>query len=102
MTLKKPTYTIKNPIWLWQGKGAWHFVTIDKELGGEIKSMFGYLKAGWGSLPAQLTLGDSTWKTSIFPDKTGGGYLIPIKKAILKAERLVVGDKVDIELEVMT
>jgi Domain of unknown function (DUF1905) len=100
--MTKPIYTIKNPIWLWQGKGAWHFVTIDKETGAEIKAMFGYLKAGWGSLPVQLILGDSVWKTSIFPDSTGGGYLIPIKKAILKAQELNIGDEVEIELEVMT
>jgi hypothetical protein len=102
MTLIKPKYSIKNTIWLWQGKGAWHFVTIDKAIGDEIKAMFGYLKAGWGSLPVQLTLGESIWKTSIFPDSKGGVYLIPIKKIILKAEKLDVGDEVEIELEVMT
>jgi hypothetical protein len=100
--MTKPTYLIKNPIWLWQGKGAWHFVTIDKKLGIEIKAMFGYLKAGWGSLPVELTLGGSVWRTSIFPDSKSGGYLIPIKKAILKAEKLNIGDVVEIKLEVMT
>jgi Domain of unknown function (DUF1905) len=100
--MTKPKYTITNPIWLWQGKGAWHFVTINQEIGSEIKSMFGYLKAGWGSLPVELILGESVWRTSIFPDKSGGGYLIPIKKAILKAQKLEVGDIVTIQLEVMT
>ena len=64
--------------------------------------MFGYLKAGWGSLPVKLQLGKSVWKTSIFPDSKGGGYLIPIKKAILKAEKLGVENEVEIHLEVLT
>ena len=100
--MTKPTYTIKNKIWVWQGKGAWHFVTIPKNTADEIKAMFGYLKSGWGSLPVKLQLGQSVWKTSIFPDSKGGGYLIPIKKAILKAEKLNVDDMVEIIIEVLT
>lgn len=100
--MNKPIYNIVSPIWLWQGKGAWHFVTIDKDTGNEINKMFGYLKVAWGSLPVQVKLGNSSWKTSIFPDSKGGGYLIPIKKSILKAESLAVGDTVTIKLEVVT
>ncbi len=100
--LTKPIYQINGPIWLWQGKGAWHFVTIDKSQGDEIKAMFGYLKAGWGSLRVELVLGKSKWNTSIFPDSKGGGYVIPIKKTILKAENLKDGDVVSIQLEVLT
>jgi Domain of unknown function (DUF1905) len=97
----KPTYTIKNTIWLWQGKGAWHFVTVNEKIGAEIKAMFGYT-AIRGMIPVQLQLGSSIWKTSIFIDSKSGGYLIPIKKAILKAEKLTLGDEVQILLEVMT
>ena len=94
--MKPPSYTTTTKLWLWEGKGAWYFVTIDVEIAQQIKEMYGYLKAAWGSIPVILTIGDSTWKTSLFPDKKGGGFLAPIKAEIRKREKLTEGDLVTI------
>lgn len=48
---------------------------------------------GWGSIPVEVTVGTSTWKTSLFPLKKDG-YFLPMKKAILKKENLQVGNTV--------
>jgi Domain of unknown function (DUF1905) len=93
-----PIYSFQAKVWLWQGKGTWHFVTIDPELSQEISSMFGYLKAGWGSIPVAVTIGNSIWKTSIFPDKKSAGYLLPIKSSVRKAENIKEGGVVNISL----
>jgi Domain of unknown function (DUF1905) len=40
----------------------------------------------------RVTIGESTWKTSIFPDSTRGSYVLPIKRAVRTAEALNAGD----------
>lgn len=55
---------------------------------------------GWGSIPVTVTLGKSTWKTSIFPDKKAGTYLLPLKAAVRKKEGVGAGDKVRFEIEI--
>ena len=51
---------------------------------------------GWGAVPLGVTLKKSTWRTSIFPLKKEG-YLLPVKKPILKKEGLKSGDKITVK-----
>lgn len=92
-------YKIEAKIFKWQGKGAWYFVRIEKETAEKIKESFGMYSRGWGSLPVNVTIGNSTWKTSIFPDKKDT-YLLPIKSQIRKAENTQEGDILNITLEI--
>ena len=100
--MQPPSYTIKAKIWLWSGKGAWHFVTVPPDISSQIKEMFGYLKASWGSLRARLTIGKTTWETSLFADTKRGGYLIPLKAEIRRKENIQIDDIVEIKIEVKT
>ena len=71
---------------------GWHFVTVDKATSEEIRhSQAGKVKKGWGSIPVSITLGTSSWDTSIFPCKDGT-YLLPLKSTIRKKEGLGEGD----------
>lgn len=63
------TYDINEKVWLYPGKAAWHFVTIPKDISSDIDYYFAQNKRGWGSLPVSVTIGKTTWKTSIFPDE---------------------------------
>lgn len=104
-TIDKPLYTITETVWTWHNgltPSSWHFVTIPPTTASDITYMFGYLKGGWGSIPVTLTLGTSTWQTSIFPDKKSGGYLIPIKSAIRTQENITAGDTITITIEIRT
>lgn len=58
------------------------------------------MKRGWGSLPVMATIGKTTWKTSIFPDKKRGAYLLPIKAEVRKKEEIEKDDMVALLLEV--
>lgn len=57
-------------------------------------------RRGFGSVKVNVSLGDSRWSTSVFPQKEGGWFL-PIKKAIQRAEGLEEGDLLQIELELL-
>lgn len=55
-------------------------------------------RRGFGSVKVTVTLGESRWQTSLFPNKDGSWFL-PIKKPVRVAEGLADGDEVEVELE---
>lgn len=95
-------FTFKSvELWLYPGQaGNWHFVSLPKKESGEIKKKFGERSKGWGSLPVLVTIGKTSWKTSIFPDKKSGGYLLPIKAIVRKKECLLVGEKISFSIKI--
>ena len=93
-------YKIQTTVWLYPGMAGWHFVTIPQDISDDIKNQFGDMKRGWGSLPVNVTIGKTTWKTSIFPDKKSGGYLLPIKAEVRKKEGVLADNKITLLLEI--
>lgn len=89
-------------MWLYQvdqpAGGAWHFVSVPKKLSKEIRETFGGLARGWGSLPVEVTIGSTTWKTSIFPDKKSETYLLPLKRDVRERAHVSSGQMVNIVL----
>ena len=49
----------------------------------------------------RVTVGGSTWTTSIFPDSARGRYVLPIKRAVRKAEDFDVGDIATVTVELI-
>ncbi len=94
-------YKMKADVWLYPGVAAWHFVTLPKKESTEISVIYEGFKRGWGSLPVEITIGKTTWKSSIFPDKKAGAYLLPIKSEIRKKEKIKAGDKITFEITVL-
>ncbi|MEZ4087023.1 MAG: DUF1905 domain-containing protein [Candidatus Gracilibacteria bacterium] len=91
---------MKAKIWLWPGEAAWHFVTLPKKEGIYIKDSFGALSKGFGSLPVKVIIGETEWKTSIFPDKKSGSYVLPVKANVRKKEGIKEGDNVVFRIEI--
>jgi hypothetical protein len=95
------TYCIKAKVWLHDGQAAWHFVTLPKGPAREIRMMLGGATGhGWGSVPVTATLGATTWRTSIFPDKKAGSFVLPLKAEVRKAEGVEEGQTVDVRLDI--
>lgn len=99
------------PLWIWKGKGAdgkptsdkpspvsWHFLTVTGEAAAAIRAAAPGRSAAWGSVYVEARLGGTTWKTSVFPSKEAGGYLLPLKAAVRKKEGVGEGDTVTVEL----
>jgi len=57
-------------------------------------------RRGFGSVKVDAAIGDSRWSTSVFPQK-GGGWFLPVKKAICRAEGLEAGDEAAVRLELL-
>jgi hypothetical protein len=86
-------------VWVYPGKGGWHFVTVPQDVSDNIAALFQGLSQGWGSYPATVTIGATRWQTSIFPDKASATYLLPLKAQVRKKEGIAEGDTVSILLE---
>jgi hypothetical protein len=86
---------------LWQSAtvASWVFVAVPPEVGEEIRFRAGPPTA-FGSVRVEVTVGSTTWRTSVFPDKARG-YVLPVKTAVRRAERLEIGDDVRVTLVVV-
>ena len=94
-------YEFEARVWKWPGMAAWHFATVDSEVAAQIREdRAGAPRVGWGSIPVSVTVGSTTWKTSIFPDKKSGSYLLPMKAVVRKKENICAGDTISIFLTV--
>lgn len=88
----EPTYQFSEKLQIWSPKDAssWHFLVINKTLAKKIKAMNEEPRRGFGALKVSVTVGETNWKTSIFPTKDGT-YFLPIKAQVRKTEDLKVG-----------
>lgn len=85
-------------IWFWKGPAPWFFVTVPAKQSRDLKAISGIVTYGWGVIPVHVRIGQTEWKTSLFPKD--GRYIVPIKVSVRKAENLEEGDKVTLRLEV--
>lgn len=87
-------------LWRWEAQDAWRFITVPVDLAEAIRLTAGPPK-GFGSVRVEVTVGATTWQTSVFPDATRGAFVLPIKKAVRRAEDLDDGDELTVTLRVL-
>ena len=92
------TVIATGPVWIWRAeppaKGSWHFLTISGEAATAIRSAAGGRSGGWGSVRVTVTIGETDWQTSLFPNKQAGGFMLPLKADVRKREGVNEGDVV--------
>jgi Domain of unknown function (DUF1905) len=91
-------------LWMWDVRQAdsWTFVSLPADESAEIREVAGATpRRGFGSVRVRVTVGTSTWTTSIFPDTGRGTYSLPIKKAVRKTEALEAGDSATVTIELI-
>ena len=89
------------PLWIWTGGNAsWHFITVPDELCDEIRAESLVRRGGFGSVRVEATIGDVSWKTSVFPQKSGG-YILPVKADTRRRAAIAVGDEVELSLKIV-
>ncbi|MDX8517275.1 DUF1905 domain-containing protein [Mesorhizobium dulcispinae] len=93
-------YEIRAEIWVYPGKGGWHFVTLPAEFAACIKAAMAGLARPWGSLGVTAVIGETRWSTSLFPDKASGSLLLPVKASVRQREQLKAGDTTELTIEV--
>ena len=95
------TYAFNAELWLWDGGTAsWTFITVPPDVADEIEDSVP-MKGGFGSVKVEVTIGSSTWQTSLFPSKERETYVLPIKKSVRVAESIGDGDHADVSLVIV-
>jgi hypothetical protein len=95
-------FTFDAELWIWDARRdeSWTFVSLPVEASEEIGDVAGGPRRGFGSLRVRVRLGASTWTTSIFPD-SARGYVLPVKRAVRKAESVEAGDTATVTVELI-
>jgi len=92
-------YEFSAPLWQWMARrDEWFFVSVPDEQSDEIAARSEGLTGGFNSVPVQVTIGRTTWRTSIFPGGDGR-YSLPLKKSVRAAEKVERDSIVDVVLE---
>lgn len=95
--------TVTAPIWLWsEGKGSWHFLTIPPEeaVAIRLESAASGVRRGFGSVRVEVSINGVSWRTSVFPQKSGG-YILPVKSDVRRRAGIAAGDEVTVSLSLL-
>ena len=92
-------FEFSGEIWHWRGPAPFHFITVPEEQAADIQALAADVTYGWGMIPVKARLGGTAWKTSLFPKD--GGYVLPLKDSVRRAESVELGDTVEVELTVI-
>ncbi len=93
---------VTGPLWLWSGGTgpSWHFFTVPEEECGEIRAHGVARRSGFGSVRVEARVSGVVWRTSVFPQKSGG-YILPVKASVRRDAGIAAGDDITVELEIL-
>ena len=86
-------------VWYWRGPAPFYFVTVPEPECAQIAGVSVGVSYGWGMIPVSASVGSTRFTTSLWPKD--GGYIVPIKAAVRRAERIDVDDVVSVVLSVV-
>lgn len=88
------TLEFTGDVWEWRGPAPYFFVTVPEEESAYLHEMAPILTYGWGMVPVRVRIGETDWETSLWPKD--GGYVLPLKDAVRRAEGIQEGAAVDV------
>jgi hypothetical protein len=68
--------------------GGWHFVSVAGDPAAEIRFAALGTASSFGSVRVTAVIEGTKWKTSLFPQKETGGFLLPVKAEVRRREAL--------------
>lgn len=90
------TLVFSGEIWYWRGPAPFHFISVPPEQCEQIRLVSGMVTYGWGMIPVRARIGSTHWTTSLWPKD--GGYILPVKASVRKAEGIAEGDHAEAEI----
>ena len=85
-------------VFQWRGPAPYFFVETPDEVDAFLHDPLSDLTYGWGVIPARVRIGDTEVTTSLIPKDDV--YLVPLKVALRRPERVDDGDVVRIRVSV--
>ena len=92
-------YSFTASIWPWkEHEGSWWFATVPEDVSDDIEERHGSSAGGFGSIKVEVTVGATTWRTSLFPSMEQRAYVLPVKRSVRVAESLAEDEPFDVIL----
>ena len=82
----------------WRGPAPFYFATTPDSITHELETSAGHLSYGWGCIPVDVTIGNTTFYTALIPREET--YFVPLRAAVRKAEQIELGSSQKIRLAV--
>jgi hypothetical protein len=96
----KIQYTFTAELWQRAAAGGWHFFSLPQAMAAEIREQLQWQEEGWGRLKASARLGTSQWETAIWFDTRRQTYLLPVRAAVRRREKIGAGDAASVSIRV--
>ena len=93
------TLTARLQIWT-SAEGRSHFMTLPEDMSDEVRVHAMETPRGFGSVKVEARIHDVTWRTSLFPVKSGG-YFLPVKIDVCRRAGIAANEDVTVELELL-
>ena len=90
----------RGPVVYWRGPSPFYFIRLPPEVCDDLADLAADVSYGWGMIPVEVSLGDRTWETSLWPKD--GGYLLPIRARVRRELSLDTDDVVSARINVAT
>lgn len=94
-------YSFQGKVYRWRSNEGFFFVSLPLDISEEIREISKGLTNGFGSLKVEATIGQFTWRTSIFPVSKSGAFDLPLKAEVRKANDLQAGSSAVVRLTLL-
>lgn len=81
----------------WRGPSPYYYAEVPEPVSADIAALAASVSYGWGAIPVEARIGDTSFGTSLFPKD--GLYLLPLRDAVRRAEGLGVNDRVAVQMQ---
>ncbi len=82
------------------GEASWWFIRLPVEDAEDLEKFCSHRKRNFGSIRVTVTIGKTSWQTSVFRDTKSKSYLLPVKAAVRNKEKLVESQSYDVSISV--
>ncbi|EAR25599.1 hypothetical protein A20C1_05011 [marine actinobacterium PHSC20C1] len=97
----KPSFEFTSELTPWESKPSVYFLQVPPDVGANVNDV-PTPPRGFGSIAVEVTIGGSTWNTSIFPiSSEPDSFFLPVKAAVRRAEGLDEGDLVHATIQLV-
>ena len=94
-------YEFKSKVTLWDANPKFFLASVPTKYFAELKELGDANRRGWGAIRVDVWIGKTGFQTSIFPDAKKKTYDLPLKASVRKAEGIVEGSTVFVQLELV-
>lgn len=94
-------YEFESKVTLWDANPKFFLATVPTKYYDELKELGDATRRGWGAIRVDVWIGKTGFQTSIFPDAKKNAYDLPLKASVRKAEGIVEGSTVFVQLELV-